>query len=158
MVVAAAAIGAILGDNAGYWIGRRFGYPWILRHQAKLRLTPRRLKLGQYLFLEHGGKVVFFGRFVALLRALAGLLAGINCMEWRRFLFFNAVGGVVWASLFGVGAYLFGRELPKTLARINLVLGAGAVVAVAIGMLIVRRHEERWADVAERALPGPLHS
>jgi membrane protein DedA with SNARE-associated domain len=156
LVVTAALAGAILGDNLGFWIGRRFGYPWLLRHQSALHLTPRRMKLGQYLFLRHGGKVVFFGRFVAVLRALAGLLAGINCMEWRRFLFFNALGGILWASVFGFGAYSFGRTLTNTLASAGIVFAVTAAGLVLIGLIVVRKHEERWADEAERALPGQL--
>src|SRR5689334_23332722 len=70
-VIAAAAIGAVVGDNAGYWIGREVGYPLLYRYGRYLGLTESRLKLGQYLFREHGGKIVFFGRFVAVLRALA---------------------------------------------------------------------------------------
>jgi membrane protein DedA with SNARE-associated domain len=155
-VVMAAAAGAIIGDNIGYWIGRRFGYPWIVRHQSKLHLTPRRLKLGQYLFLRHGGKVVFFGRFVAILRALAALLAGINRMDWTRFLVFNATGGIVWTSVYGFGAFLFGRRLTNTLSSVGFLLAGAAVVLVVVGLIVVRRHERRWADKAERVLPGPL--
>ena len=84
-VVLAAMIGAIVGDNAGFWIGRTIGVRWVVRHRSRLQLTIRRLKLGQYLFLRHGGKVVFFGRFVAVLRVLAALLAGLNCMNWWLF-------------------------------------------------------------------------
>jgi len=155
-VVIAAAAGAIAGDNIGYWIGRHFGYPWILRHQSRLHLTPRRLKLGQYLFLRHGGKVVFFGRFVAVLRALAALLAGINRMDWRRFLVFNATGGILWASVYGFGAFLFGRRLTNTLSSVGFLLAGAAIVLVVVGLIVARRHERRWADKAERALPGPL--
>ncbi len=62
-----------------------------------------RIKLGQYLFLKHGAKVVFFGRFVALLRMLAAFLAGVNRMPWRAFLIANAGGGIIWAAVFGLG-------------------------------------------------------
>ncbi len=68
LVVAAAAFGAILGDNVGFWLGRQFGFPLLLRFGPAIRITPRRIKLGQYLFLRYGGAVVFFGRFVAVLR------------------------------------------------------------------------------------------
>src|SRR4030095_11318934 len=68
-VVLAAIVVALAGDNAGFWIGRTVGFRWVMRHRSTLRLTTRRLKLGQYLFLEHGGQVVFFGRFVAVLCA-----------------------------------------------------------------------------------------
>src|SRR3954471_19894482 len=92
-VIAAAAFGAIAGDAAGFWIGRWCGHALIARHGHRIRLTPERLAAGQYPFNKHGGAVVFFGRFIALLRTLAALLAGLNGMEWRRFLMFNAAGG-----------------------------------------------------------------
>jgi membrane protein DedA with SNARE-associated domain len=73
LVIAAAATGAIVGDNIGYWIGREIGYPLLLRYGHYVYLTEARIKLGQYLFFRHGGKIVFFGRFVAVLRALAAI-------------------------------------------------------------------------------------
>jgi membrane protein DedA with SNARE-associated domain len=155
-VVVAAIVGAIAGDNAGFWIGRTVGFRWVVRHQSALRLTTRRLKLGQYLFRRHGGKVVFFGRFVAVLRALAAVLAGLNCMDSRRFLLFNASGAIVWAGAYGFGAYAFGETLTGVLNRIGLVLGVAAAAAVVGGLVIARRFERRLEDVAERALPGPL--
>lgn len=155
-VVLAAIIGAIVGDNAGFWIGRTLGFRWVMRHRSRLRLTTRRLKLGQYLFMRHGGKVVFFGRFVAVLRALAALLAGINCMNWGRFLLFNAWGGIVWALVYGLGAYAFGETLATTLSRFGVVLGIAAAVAAVVALVVARGFERRLEDTAERALPGPL--
>src|SRR5271167_3271304 len=107
-VIGAAAAGAIIGDNCGYWIGREFGFPLLYRYGRYISLDERRLKLGQYLFLKHGGKVVFFGRFVAVLRAFAALLAGINRMGWGRFIVFNCAGGIVWSSVYGAGGYWLG--------------------------------------------------
>ena len=84
-VIAAAAAGAIIGDNCGYWVGREFGFPIAYRFGRYVHLDERRLKLGQYLFLRHGGKIIFFGRFVAVLRAFAAFLAGVNHYDWERF-------------------------------------------------------------------------
>jgi len=156
-VVAAAAVGAIAGDNIGFWIGRTLGFRWVVHHQKVLRLTTRRLKLGQYLFSRHGGKVVFFGRFVAVLRAFAPLLAGINCMAWRRFALCNAAGGFLWASVFGIGADVFGEKLTDGLSRAGIVLGIVAVLLVITGLILLRKYEERLEDAADRALPGSLH-
>ncbi len=95
MLLVAAASGAILGDNLGFWVGHERGYRLLRRYGRYIHVEERRLKLGQYLFLKHGGKVVFFGRFVAVLRAWAAFLAGTNRMRWPRFLLFNAAGAIV---------------------------------------------------------------
>src|SRR5438477_8845933 len=92
LVIAAAAIGAILGDNIGYWVGREGGYRLLRRYGHYLHIDEHRVKLGQYLFRKHGGKVVFFGRFIAVLRAWAAFLAGTNRMPWGSFLLYNALG------------------------------------------------------------------
>lgn len=156
LVIAAAAAGAILGDNLGYWIGREIGYRLLLRYGRYVRLTEARIKLGQYLFREHGGKIVFFGRFVAVLRALAAVLAGANHMDWQRFLLFNASGAIVWAALYGGAAYYFGYELQHVTKAVALALTAVAVVTIGIVLVIGRRHETELEQIAERALPGPL--
>src|SRR6266568_8926670 len=125
LVIGAAAAGAILGDNLGFWVGREGGYRLLRRYGHLIRLEERKLKLGQYLFMKHGGKVVFFGRFVAVLRAWAAFLAGTNRMPWPRFLFFNAAGGIVWATLYGLGGYLLGdnvHRLTGTIGTVTLVL------------------------------------
>ena len=89
-IIAAAAVGGIVGDNVAYLVGREFGYRLLLRYGRFIGLSDARIKLGQYLFKRHGGKVVFFGRFIAILRILAAFLAGVNRMDWRPFLLANA--------------------------------------------------------------------
>jgi len=156
LVIAAAATGAIMGDNIGFWIGREGGYRLLRRYGRYIRLEERRLKLGQYLFLKHGGKVVFFGRFVAVLRAFAAFLAGTNRMPWPRFLLFNATGGMVWATLFGLGGYFLGdniHRLTGTIGTIAIVLAALLIIGF---LLFLRRNEHRLEDEAERAIPGSL--
>ena len=135
--VAAAATGAILGDNIGYWIGREFGYRLLLRYGGYIGLTASKIKLGQYLFLRHGGKVVFFGRFVAILRILAAFLAGVNRMDWRRFLLANAAGGIVWASVVGFGAYAFGKTVLRVTGPVGIVLVIVSA-ALIVGSPVVR--------------------
>lgn len=158
IVITAAAVGSILGDNAGYWIGYRYAYAAVLRYGRHLGLSEPRIKLGQYLFRKHGAKVVFFGRFVALLRILAAFLAGVNRMPWRHFLVANAAGAVLWASVFGIGAFYFG----KLLFELHAVLATTMfIVALAIffgaGYLITR-YERHLLAAAEQALPGPLQT
>jgi membrane protein DedA with SNARE-associated domain len=151
-VIVAAIAGAIAGDNIGFWIGRNWGARWVMRHHSTLHLTRRRLKVGQYLFQRHGGKVVFFGRFVAILRALAALLAGINRMDWRRFLLFNALGAILWAGGYGILAYTFGEKLSTVLHDSGIALAIGGVAAMAAAFVVARRYERRLEIEAERAV------
>lgn len=156
IIVAAAAAAAILGDNAGYWVGRRWGLPLLLKHGNKIALDHGRLKLGQYLFKKHGGKIVFFGRFTAMLRAYAAVLAGVNKLNARRFMAFNALGGVAWASIMGFGAYLCGRSIENIMGPVGLGLLAFVIFGAVALWLFMRRHEARLMVDAEAAIPGPL--
>src|SRR5579884_4230269 len=87
-----AAAGAIVGDNLGFGIGHWGGFRLLRRYGSKVRLNEAKLKVGKLVFERHGGKVVFFGRFVSILRTYAAFLAGTNRMGWPRFLAFNAGG------------------------------------------------------------------
>ncbi|WP_342150753.1 DedA family protein [Methylorubrum sp. SB2] len=156
LVVVAAATAAILGDNLGYWVGRRWGMPLLLRYGHLIALDHGRLKLGQYLFREHGGKIVFFGRFTAMLRAYAAVLAGVNKLDARRFFIFNGLGGVAWASIMGFGAYWCGRSIEHIIGPIGLGLLAFVVFGGLALWLFMKRHEERLLIKAEAAIPGPL--
>jgi membrane protein DedA with SNARE-associated domain len=156
LVIAAAAAGSILGDNAGYWIGHRYAYVAVLQYGRYLGLSEPRIKVGQYLFRKHGGKVVFFGRFVALLRILAAFLAGVNRMPWRDFVVANAAGAILWAMVFGMGGFYFGKFLFQ-LHAVMAVAVFGVALSVFFGLgYLISRHEDRLIEVAERALPGPL--
>jgi membrane protein DedA with SNARE-associated domain len=154
-VVSVAAAAAIIGDNIGYLIGRSIGVRLLVRYGERLRLDQKRLKVGQYLFLRHGGKIVFFGRFVAILRTFAAFLAGVNLMSWPRFLLMNALGGICWAVLFGGGAYLFGEQINRVAGPVRLLLLFAAAVAVAAGFIFFRRYEKDLEERAEAAIPGP---
>jgi len=156
LVILAAASGAILGDNLGFWIGREGGYRLLRRYGRYIRLDERKLKLGQYLFMKHGGKVVFFGRFIAVLRAWAAFLAGTNQMRWPSFLLFNALGGIVWATLFGLGGYFLGDSIHRLTGPVAITTCVLAVLVIIALLLFVRRNEQRLEAEAERALPGPL--
>ena len=156
-VVLVAAAGAILGDNIGYGIGRTIGVRLVARYGRYIWLDEPRLKVGQYLFLRHGGKIVFFGRFVAVLRTFAALLAGINRMHWSHFLAMNALGGVCWAALIGGGAYFFGKEMKRITGPLSAVLLVVAVALVVAGFVFFRRHEKELERRAEAAFPGPWY-
>jgi membrane protein DedA with SNARE-associated domain len=155
-VVLVAATAAIIGDNIGYVIGRSIGVRLVARYGRYIRLDEPRLKVGQYLFLRHGGKIVFFGRFVAFLRTYAALLAGMNRMSWPHFLLMNALGGICWATLFGGGAYLFGAQVKRVTGPASLLLLLAAIGLTAVGILFFRRHEKELEQRAAAAFPGSL--
>lgn len=155
-VIAAAAAGAIIGDNIGFFIGRQGGFRLLRRYGRYIFLDERKLKLGQYLFKKHGGKVVFFGRFVAVLRAFAAFLAGTNRMTWRRFLVFNALGGIVWATIYGLGGYYLGKDIHRFTGPIGTVTIVLAIIGIIASIIFVRFNEKRLEDEAEKAMPGPL--
>ena len=154
LVVIVAAAAAILGDNIGYLIGRSVGIPLIVRYGRYVRLNEPRLKVGQYLFLQHGGKIVFFGRFIAILRTYSALLAGVNLMPWLHFLVMNALGGICWASVFGFGAYFLGDHFTRIASPVAFALFVGAVILVGGGMYFFRNHEKKIEQRAAQALSG----
>ncbi len=156
LIFAVGAAGAIIGDTCGYWIGDKGGYPLLRRYGRYVRLDETKLKVARYLFSRHGGKVVFFGRFVSVLRTYAAFLAGMNKMHYRRFLLFNASGGIVWCAIFTFGAYWFGNRITKIAGPIGIILLAGAVVLIVVGIVIARKKIATLTERAEAAFPGPL--
>lgn len=148
LVIVAAAAGAILGDNAGYTIGRYGGYPLLRRLVRLLHIGEDKLLYTQRYFEKHGDKTVFFGRFLAVLRAWAAFLAGANHMPRRVFIIWNAAGGILWATIYGLLGFILGNNLPL-LGRILKGLGifgfvaVGVVVVATIAFWLVRRRRER---------------
>ena len=155
-VIAVAIAGAIIGDNIGFSIGRYGGAKLLLRHGHKIRLHEGRLKIGIWLFRRHGGKVVFWGRFVSVLRTYAAFLAGTNQMAWPRFLVFNAAGAIVWATAFGVAYYVFGSALQRLSTTIDVALGVAGVVAVVAFIVWSKRKEDELLERAEREVEGTV--
>ena len=148
--------GPIVGGSLGYAVGWWGGYRLLVRYGARVGLGQPQVKVTHYLFQRDGGRVVFLGRFVLVLRSFAGLLAGAGRMPPLAFLFFNAAGSVFWATAYGLAAYAAGNAL----LSLSGWLAAGfAVLAVAVGLagvLLLRRHSARLEARAEAAFPGPL--
>ena len=147
------------GDNRGqYWLshrgqGRLSARPSL---RPKVHIDEAKLKVGRYAFDRQGGKVVFFGRFVSVLRTYAAFLAGTNKMRWPHFFVANAAGGILWAAIYTFGAYFAGNTLRRVSGRSTSRSGAVAVAAIVIVFLVVRRQTKRLVAVAEAAYPGPL--
>lgn len=133
LVIVAAAVGAIVGDNIGYALGRKGGRPLLERPGPLLKHRRRILEKGDPFYARHGSKAVFLGRWVALLRIAAAWLAGINRMPWRTFLLWNGLGGIAWATTVGVAAYLIGPAARTIIKDV----GIGGIVLAAIVVLVV---------------------
>jgi len=138
-VIVIAAAGAIVGDNLGYWLigrlgGRALFRRWRWLNQYSDRVLPR----AEALMERHGGKTVFFGRFVSILRYTVAWVAGLSHMRWWRFLFWNATGGIAWATAVGLTSYYAGSAAANAIQRYGLYAGAFVVVAVIAGWLGLR--------------------
>ncbi len=111
LVLLAAISGAIVGDNCGYFIGRRYGRDLVLKFGGNFGLSPAKFAKAEEGFLKNSAWAVFFGRFIILLRVLAGPLAGITQMPWPKFFLFNAMGAITWATAIGTASYIFGQQV-----------------------------------------------
>lgn len=149
LVIGSAAIGAVVGDSLGYLIGRKGGRRFLEQHGWWLGVAPEKLAKADSYFDRHGAKTVFFGRFVALVRILAGPLAGASRMPYRRFLAANVAGAVTWATAMGTLAFFFGKPVAAFLAS----LGVWALVVIAV--LVTARFAAKYA-LARRARPRPV--
>lgn len=145
LIIAFAALGAILGDNIGYYVGRTGGRTIIERYGRYVFLKPQHLKRAEKFFEKHGNKTVFFGRFIAILRTWSAFLAGVNHMHWRVFLLYNAAGGIAWAIIYGTLGFVAGRvfhdnfPLVEQIARTTSWIGAAVIVILAVCIFLVIR-------------------
>ena len=152
LVIAIAAAAAIVGDNVGFWIGRRGGR-WLLELKGPLaHHRARALERGEEIFQRHGGKTVFFGRWFAGLRIASAWLAGVNRMRWPTFIFYNAAGGIAWATSVGLLAYYAGHSADTLLSTLGIAGLAG--IAVGITVLVVWRRRRRREQAAVKADPS----
>jgi membrane protein DedA with SNARE-associated domain len=131
-VIVVAALAAIIGDNVGYWLGRKGGRELLSRTPIVREAFERALPRSERFFARHGAKTVFLGRFVAFLRITSAWLAGISHMSWWRFFFWNAAGGIVWATLVGLVAYKFGEAAAEAINKYGLY---GAIAVILIGVI-----------------------
>ena len=133
-VMVAAALGATIGDNIGYYLGQKLGRDWLLRHGSRFGITKRRLHQAETFFQRQGPKAVFVGRFIGFARALVPFVAGTSRMRYRQFLIYNAFGAVLWSIGFVTLGYVLGASwqvAEKWIGRTSLVL-AGVLVLVAL--------------------------
>ena len=155
-VIAAASSGAMVGDSIGYWVGRRAGWPLLLRVGRWLRQSPEQMETLRIQFLNHAGKSVLLGRFVAVLRVLAGPMAGAVGMPYGRFLVFNCTGALLWATTMVSLAWLGGRWIPfQRMVEGVLEFGIGALVLVALIVAVPKLLSWWESRLLDRSGPKP---
>ena len=141
-VIAAAAIGATLGDNIGYRLGLWLGRPWLLHFGSRLGLRPEHLARADAFFARQGGKAVLLGRFIGFARALVPFVAGASRMPYRVFLLYNAVGAVLWTISFVLLGYFLGASWQVAehwIGRTSTVLVGATALAVLVSWIWRRR-------------------
>ncbi len=139
-VFVSATIAAVVGGELGYVLGRVGGLRLVRRFGHKVRIDEAKLRVGRYLFDLHGPKVVFFGRFVSILRTYAAVLAGTNQMRLVPFAAANAAGAVVWAGAFSIASFIAGGTVQRASGAITWGLVASAVAIFSGALLLSRRH------------------
>ncbi|MDP4200533.1 MAG: DedA family protein [Bacteroidota bacterium] len=150
-VIGSAAGGAILGDSLGYWIGREGGRKLIRKYGKFVGLTDDRYQKAQDYLKKHGGKAVFFGRFVSIARTWIAVLVGAHHFNYPQFLVYNVLGGIVWATLYGTIGYVFGTNLPlveKWVSRAGITLTIIAA-AVLVYLWYLRKKRKEAKELAE---------
>jgi membrane protein DedA with SNARE-associated domain len=153
-VITAAAVGAIAGQAAGYWIGLHLGTPLLRRYGPRIGLSTRRMALGRLLFRRHGVKLVIVARFIVVLRTIGALLAGANEMAWTRFMLGNVIGSVAWAAAYGFAVSELGKQMKHMAGPIGIAVGVGAALFAGVGWLIMHRHEKRLTGKPARTRRG----
>lgn len=134
---------ATLGDNIGYWIGRKGGRPLLDRYAHLFRIPVTVIQKGEALFAKRGPLAIFFARFVFGMRIIAGPVAGVLKMDWRKFTIFNFLGAAVWVTVISVIGYKFGEEwedLVRIMGRVNMVIG---VIVLWIVYMVWRAYRAR---------------
>jgi membrane protein DedA with SNARE-associated domain len=149
LVILIGVCSAIVGDNIGYLLGRRFGRSVFTAPGPFMHHRIRAIKSGDGFFKRHGPKAVFIGRWIALVRFATAWLAGINRMPFKQFFFWNALGGITWGITYGLVGYYGGRAAARVLAEAGII---GFVVLLVLPLAIyffIKRRERRMAERPE---------
>ena len=145
LVILIAIASAIIGDNIGYWLGRRLGREVLVARGPLHEHRARAIEAGDKFFEKHGSKAVFLGRWIALVRIATAWLAGINHMRFVHFFFWNALGGITWALTFGLAAYFGGHAAERVLAEVGVIGAIALGVALLAALVVIKLRGRRAA-------------
>jgi membrane-associated protein len=146
-VLAAAILGAVIGDSVGFWIGERWGDALLGRLPKRL-IKPEHVAQGKDSIKRLGGRAVFVGRWISVLRALVPGLCGTSRMRYRTFLLWNAIGGITWATGYTLLGFLAGSAWKRVEHYTSVASYAllGAIVVAIVGVVIFRRRRQHERD------------
>lgn len=157
-VATVAIVGAVLGDNLGYWIGRRYGRGFLERHGRRLFVTPERLEAAEGYYRRYGGRTVFLGRFIPVVRSVGFIVAGVAHMEWRRFIVYDVAGAVIWGIGHSVLGYALGASYQRWEPYVTPIgIGLLAVLLLLIGGSKLLAARRRVREELQEAETGPEH-
>jgi membrane protein DedA with SNARE-associated domain len=148
LVILIGVSSAIIGDNIGYLLGRRFGRDVLEARGPLHKHRKRAIVAGDRFFERHGPKAVFLARWIALVRFAAAWLAGINRMPLKLFFFWNALGGITWGITYGLVGYYGGHAATHVLATVGII-GAVILAVMLVAFLVFVWMRERRAAEAE---------
>lgn len=149
IIIVVATVACTLGDNLGYFVGRRGGRPLLERYQNIFRIRDKTIARGERLFARYGSLTIFFARFIFGMRIIAGPLAGVLHMEWKRFVVFNFLGAIVWVTVITLVGYFFGSQwdvLLRVMKRINVSIAVALAVIVLLLWWRQRRKMQAGSD------------
>jgi membrane protein DedA with SNARE-associated domain len=149
LVMLIAAVGAVIGDNIGYWVGHYYGRAFFTRFGKYVFLSPARLERMDQFFAKHGAKTIFVARFITGLRVFAALFAGASRMPWRTFFVYNVGGAIVWAIVISVLGNVFGHSWPileRWIGRSGVIMLVAAVVIAVVAWRIHVHRERRTTE------------
>ena len=141
-VILMGALGATVGGVLGYWIGIKGGLPLLTRYGGYVGVRKSHIEKAHAFFERNGAKTILFGRFVAVLRTWAAVIAGAACMSFKRFVAYNTLGSIVWAIVFGWLGYYFGHDLPLLqhyISRASLAILIALTLGMAVWVILRRR-------------------
>jgi membrane protein DedA with SNARE-associated domain len=142
-IIVVATIAATIGDNIGFALGYYGGRRLLERYQNFFKIPHRTLERGEGLFARYGAVTIFFARFVFGMRIIAGPLAGVLRMPWRRFMVFNFLGAAVWVTVISGAGYLFGRHWERLVKDMKMFDIAIAVVLLLSAAILWWRHRRK---------------
>ena len=132
-----------MGDNIGYWIGRRGGRPLLEKWKHFFHISDETIKAGEEFLQRRGSMAIFLARFIAGMRIVAGPLAGVLRMEWKRFLVANTAGAAVWVTVIACAGYFFGSQYEALAGAVKETELVVLIVVLAVGLYAWRRNRKR---------------